>query len=204
MCKYFCGWYYRCQSDDQTLAIIPSVHKTKDSEFCAIQLITNTQAFNAQFPYGNFQKGRNQIRIGNNRFGTSGIYLDVHTSEFQATGSVRFGAFTPIRYDIMGLFQFIPFMQCRYSVYSMHHRIDGQIRVNGVPYVFQNAVGYVEGDRRHSFPKEYAWTQCNFPERALMLSVVNIPQGFCALPGSLVWFCCIKKNTALPPIWVPR
>ena len=23
MKKYFCGWYYRCQSDTQTLAIIP-------------------------------------------------------------------------------------------------------------------------------------------------------------------------------------
>lgn len=183
MRKYFCGWYYRCQSDDQTLAIIPSVHKTKDSEFCAIQLITDTQAFHAQFPYCNFQKERNQIRIDNNRFGTSGISLDIHTSEFQATGSVRFGAFTPIRYDIMGPFQYIPFMQCRHSVYSMHHRIDGQIRVNGVPYVFQNAVGYVEGDRGHSFPKEYAWTQCNFPEGALMLSVADIPLGFLRFTG---------------------
>lgn len=25
---YFCGWYFRCQSDHQTLAIIPSYHKT--------------------------------------------------------------------------------------------------------------------------------------------------------------------------------
>lgn len=177
MREYFCGWYYRCQSDNQTLAIIPSVHKTKDAEFCTMQLITDTHAFHAQFPYGAFQKDGDQIRIGNNRFGKSGISLDIHTPEFHVAGSVRFGAFTPIRYDIMGPFQFVPFMQCRHSVYSMRHRVDGEIRINGVPYVFQNAMGYLEGDRGHSFPKEYAWTQCSFPEGALMLSVADIPLG---------------------------
>ena len=49
--SYFCGWYFRCQSDKQTLAIIPSVHKTKDSVFCTMQVITDTHAFHVQFPY---------------------------------------------------------------------------------------------------------------------------------------------------------
>ena len=177
MRKYFCGWYYRCQSADHTLAIIPSVHKTKDSSFCTIQLITDTHAFHAQFPHDAFQEDDNQIRIGNNRFGMSGISLDIHTPEFYVAGYVRFGAFTPIKYDIMGPFQFVPFMQCRHSIYSMRHRVDGELRVNGVPYVFQNAMGYLEGDRGDSFPKEYAWTYCSFPEGALMLSVADIPLG---------------------------
>ena len=77
----------------------------------------------------------------------------------------------------MGPFQYIPFMQCRHSVYSMHHRVDGEIRINGVPYIFQNAVGYAEGDRGCSFPKEYAWTQCSFPDGVLLLSVADIPLG---------------------------
>ena len=87
--SYFCGWYYRCQSDDQTLAIIPSVHKTKDAKFCTIQLITDTQAFYAQFPYSDFQENDDQIRIGNNRFGKSGISLDIHTPEFHSALSHR-------------------------------------------------------------------------------------------------------------------
>lgn len=177
MREYFCGWYYRCQSDNQTLAIIPSVHKTKECYFCTIQLITDKSAFNTQFPYGDFVKNGGEIRIGNNRFVRTGIFLDIHAPDFHVTGSARFGTFTPIRYDIMGPFQYVPFMQCRHSVYSMRHRVDGEIRVNGVPYVFQNAVGYLEGDRGHSFPKEYVWTQCSFPEGALMLSVADIPLG---------------------------
>ena len=175
--NYFCGWYYRCQSDHQTLAIIPSFHKTKDSEFCTIQLITDTHAFHGQFPYTDFQEHGDQITIGNNRFGASGISLDMHTPEFQVAGTVRFGAFTPIKYDIMGPFQYVPFMQCRHSVYSMHHRVDGELQINGVPYVFHNAVGYAEGDRGRSFPKKYAWTQCSFPHGAIMLSVADIPFG---------------------------
>lgn len=177
MHEYFCGWYYRCQSDDQTLAIIPSVHRTKDSEFCTIQLITDTNTFHAQFPYEDFNKGSNEIRIGNNRFGKSGVSLDIHTPGFCVEGYVRFGDFTSIRYDIMGPFQYVPFMQCRHSIYSMRHQVDGEIQVNGIPYVFQNAVGYLEGDRGHSFPKEYVWTQCSLTEGALMLSVADIPLG---------------------------
>lgn len=177
MGEYFCGWYYRCQSENQTLAIIPSVHKTKNSAFCTVQVITDTHAFHVQFPYDDFQEDDDQIRIGNNRFRKSGGSLDIHAPGFCAERAVRFGAFIPIKYDIMGPFQYIPFMQCRHSVYSMRHRVDGVIRVNGVPYVFQNAVGYVESDRGRSFPKEYAWTQCSFPDGALMLSVADIPLG---------------------------
>lgn len=177
MREYFCGWYYRCQSKNQTLAIIPSVHKTQDGAFCTVQLITDTHTFHAQFPYDAFQKRGQQIRLANNRFDAIGISLNMHTSELCVTGSVRFGSFAPIKYDIMGPFQFVPFMQCRHSVYSMRHRVDGEIRINGVSYVFRNAVGYLEGDRGHSFPKEYAWTQCRFPGGSLMLSVADIPMG---------------------------
>lgn len=173
----FCGWYYRCQSDNQTLAMIPSVHNTKARNFCSIQLITDTDAFHAHFAYEDFRKDGDEICIGNNRFGNTGVCLDIRTPEFCAEGAVQFGAFTPIKYDIMGPFQYLPFMQCRHSVYSMRHGVDGEIRINGVPYVFHNAVGYVEGDRGHSFPKEYVWTQCSFPEGALMLSVADIPLG---------------------------
>lgn len=177
MRAFFCGWYFRCQSDHQTLAIIPSVHKTGKSSFCTIQLITDTGAFHAQFPYSHFQKEGDQISVGNNRFGADGIALDIQTSDLRVSGSVRFGAFTPIAYDIMGPFRYIPFLQCRHSVYSMHHTVDGEISINGFPYAFQNSLGYIEGDRGHSFPREYVWTQCSFPKGALMLSIADIPFG---------------------------
>ena len=175
--SYFCGWYYRCQSDTQTLAIIPSVHKTKDGNHCAIQLIMDAEAFHVPFPYRDFRKDRSQIEIGSNRFEDAGIHLDIHTPELHAIGDLRFGPFSPLRYDIMGPFRYVPFMQCRHSVFSMKHTVHGEISINGMPYIFRDATGYMEGDRGHSFPKEYLWTQCSFPEGSLMLSVADIPFG---------------------------
>ena len=177
MHSYFYGWYYRCQSDTQTLAIIPSVHKTKDGDHCAIQLIMDAEAFHVPFPYRDFRKDRSQIEIGSNRFGDEGIHLDIHTPELHAIGDLRFGPFSPLRYDIMGPFRYVPFMQCRHSVFSMKHTVHGEISINGMPYIFRDATGYMEGDRGHSFPKEYLWTQCSFPEGSLMLSVADIPFG---------------------------
>ena len=177
MHNYFCGWYYRCQSDTQTLAIIPSVHKTKDGDHCAIQLIMDAEAFHVPFPYRDFRKDRSQIEIGSNRFEDAGIHLDIHTPELHAIGDLRFGPFSPLRYDIMGPFRYVPFMQCRHSVFSMKHTVHGEISINGMPYIFRDATGYMEGDRGHSFPKEYLWTQCSFPEGSLMLSVADIPFG---------------------------
>ena len=177
MHSYFCGWYYRCQSDTQTLAIIPSVHKTKDGNHCAIQLIMDAEAFHVPFPYRDFRKDRSQIEIGSNRFEDAGIHLDIHTPELHAIGDLRFGPFSPLRYDIMGPFRYVPFMQCRHSVFSMKHTVHGEISINGMPYIFRDATGYMEGDRGHSFPKEYLWTQCSFPEGSLMLSVADIPFG---------------------------
>lgn len=183
MRSYFCGWYFRCQSSHQTLAIIPSVHKTENSNFCAIQLITDTDSFQVEFPFSAFQKNGDQITIAENRFGKEGIHLDIQTPSLRANGSMRFGSFSPIRYNIMGPFRFVPFMQCRHSVYSMRHCVDGEITVNGTTYLFRKAIGYIEGDRGYSFPREYVWTQCSFPNSALMLSIADIPLGSLRFTG---------------------
>ena len=183
MRSYFCGWYFRCQSSHQTLAIIPSVHKTRYSKFCAIQLITDTESFQVEFPFSAFQKYGDQITIEENRFGKEVIHLDIKMPNLRANGTLRFGPFTPIRYDIMGPFRFVPFMQCRHSVYSMRHRVDGEITINGTSYLFRNAIGYIEGDRGYSFPKEYVWTQYSFPNGALMLSIADIPIGTLRFTG---------------------
>lgn len=75
----------------------------------------------------------------------------------------------------MGPFQFVPFMLCRHSVFSMGHRINGQLTINGKEMRFQDGIGYIEGDCGTSFPERYIWTQCSFPSGSLMLSVADIP-----------------------------
>lgn len=110
-------------------------------------------------------------------------------------GWIRLSDLTPIKYDIMGPFQLVPFMECRHSVYSMMHRVNGVLWINGNKYQFENAYGYWEGDRGLSFPKEYAWTHCFLEKKgllqgSLMLSVADIPLAglhFTGIIGVVYW-----------------
>lgn len=172
---FFYGWYLKSQSDTQTLAVIPAVHQVGRKRTCSIQIITENGAWTVAFPAEKFCRRGRTIFIGKNRFGESGIRLAVHTPELTANGKLNFGPLAPLKYDIMGPFAMIPFMECRHSVWSMQHSVCGTMYINGQKYVFQNARGYWEGDRGRSFPKEYAWTQCCFPGGSLMLSVADIP-----------------------------
>lgn len=171
----FYGWYLKCQSDTQTLAVIPAVHQVGRKRTGSIQIITEKDAWTLSFPAEQFRRSGSTIFIGRNRFGESGIRLAVHTPELTANGKLSFGPLTPLRYDIMGPFAMLPFMECRHSVWSMQHSVCGTMYINGEKYAFQNACGYWEGDRGRSFPKEYVWTQCCFPGGSLMLSVADIP-----------------------------
>ena len=190
MRNYFCGCYYKCQSETQTIAVIPARHECRSRETCSIQLITNSGAWNIEFPGTDFQRQPDGIRIGENQFGQTGLRLALHAPQLNAAGSLQFGPLTPLRYDIMGPFRFVPFMECRHSVFSMRHTVNGCLTVNGTDYIFQDAIGYLEGDRGHSFPKTYAWTQCSFAEGSLSLAVADIPFGvfhFTGVIAAILW-----------------
>lgn len=190
MYNSFYGWYLKCQSDTQTLAVIPAIHNARNKRTCSIQVITDNDAWTVTFPADLFKrKGRN-IFIRENRFGEKGIYLAIHTSQLTIRGKLNFGQLFPLKYDIMGPFALVPFMECRHSVWSMRHSVTGDVCINGQRYSFQNAWGYWEGDRGRSFPKQYIWTQCCFRGGALMLSVADIPMAgvhFTGVIGTILW-----------------
>lgn len=186
----FYGWYLKCQSDTQTLAVIPAIHNTRNKRTCSIQVITDKDVWTVTFRADSFRRIRRNIFIGENRFGEKGIHLAIHTPQVTIRGKLDFGPLFPVKYDIMGPFALVPFMECRHSVYSMRHSVRGNVCINGQKYSFQNAWGYWEGDRGRSFPKEYIWTQCCFSGGALMLSVADIPMAgihFTGMIGFLLW-----------------
>lgn len=172
---WFYGWYFKCQSDAQTLAVIPAVHQTGRNRTCSIQIITKKQSWTVSLPGEAFRRRGRTISIGRNRFGERGIRLAVCAPGLKAEGRLKFGPLSPIKYSIMGPFSLIPFLECRHSILSMKHTVQGNVRINGETYYFKRAQGYWEGDRGRSFPREYIWTQCSFPGGALMLSVADIP-----------------------------
>lgn len=190
MYDFFYGWYLKCQSDTQTIAVIPAVHSAGDKRTCSVQVITDDNAWNVMFPGDSYRRMGRNIFIGENRFGEKGIRLSIDTPQLSIHGKLDFGQLTSLKYDIMGPFALVPFMECRHSVWSMGHSVRGGVCVNGREYSFRSAWGYWEGDRGRSFPKEYVWTQCCFRGGSLMLSVADIPLAgfhFTGIIGVVLW-----------------
>ncbi len=188
MNDYFYGWYFKCQSKTQTLAIIPAFHQSNHRQSCSIQVITEDHSFHVPFSAFHLHKKQKEyfLKINENTFSKKGITINIHTEKLKMSGCLMFDDFHTLKYDIMGPFCYVPFMECRHSVFSMRHTVNGIVTINGEVYRFENAVGYMEGDRGISFPKNYIWTQCFFRNLSIMLSVAEIPVNF--LP-----FC--KKRT---------
>ncbi len=188
----FGGWYFKCQSEKQTLAVIFAHHVTSGTPSASVQIINDEGAWNIPYRASDFHrpKDRFAMRIGESGFGQTEMRLSVHTPDCTAEGVLRFGTFTPIRYDIMGPFRFVPYLECRHAVKSLYHTVTGTVTVNGVPYRFEGDDGYIEGDHGRSFPSEYLWTHCFFEKNSLMLSVANIPFGPFRFTGLLcvIWW----------------
>lgn len=186
----FWGWYFKCQSDSGTLAVIPAVHQAGRKRTCTIQVITEEGSWTVGYPGKAFRRKKGGIYIGRNHFDENGIYLAVNTPKLHIKGRVSFGELTPLKYHIMGPFNHLPFLECSHDVRSMYHSVNGTVFVNGEKYSFQNGDGYWEGDKGKSFPKAYLWTQSFLPEGILMLSVATIPVGafhFTGIIAVVLW-----------------
>lgn len=171
--NFFEGWYFKHQNKSQTLAIIPGI-----SSFGAfIQLIENHSSYNINFPITQFSKG-NQIQIDNNTFSFNKIKLNIEKEKLNVKGEISYHNLTPLKNDIMGPFKFFP-MKCRHGIISMHHDIEGQIKINGKNFDFSHGTGYIEKDSGNSFPNSYAWVQSNdFKEKcSIMVAIADVP--FC-------------------------
>ena len=182
MDDFFCGWYFKCQSPGQTLALIPAVHRHRGHTTASIQLICDTGCWSVPVncPHPQVLPHRPVARLGPNVFGPDGLRLDLQTPVLSARGTLRFGPPTPLRSDIMGPFRFFP-MECRHGVLSMAHTLQGSAIMDGHLHSFDGGLGYSEKDSGTSFPRSYLWMQCNdFSEPcSVMVSIAHIP--FCGV-----------------------
>lgn len=190
MKSFFYGWYFKCQSDTQTFAVIPAIHQGKNGRTCSIQIITDTEVQKIAFSSENFCKRKKSLFIGKNQFRQKGIRLDIDTEDLKIKGVLKFRQMSPLKYNIMGPFVCMPFMECRHQVWSMRHLVSGKISVNKKEYLFSDDLGYWEGDEGYSFPHKYVWTQCFFKEGSIMLAVADIPMfgiHFTGIIGVVLW-----------------
>nr|WP_298077972.1 tocopherol cyclase family protein [uncultured Blautia sp.] len=176
---YFEGWYLKHQNRDDTIAFIPAVHADQNGQWTvSLQIVTEEGSWYFTYPKEACRISRKPfaVRIGRNIFTEKGIQLDIKSRDLTVKGSIAYGPFDRLKYDIMGFFKYIPFLQCSHGVLSMHHSLRGGLTVNGRKISMTGGRGYIETDKGRSFPKSYLWTQCGFGERSsVMLSAADIP-----------------------------
>lgn len=172
---YFKGWYFKCSTEDKTIAFIPAYHYSNGKKSASLQIITDDKAFNIPFGTLEYSEKPLYVKISDCIFSDKGITLDFQDNDLTLKVTLYFKDLAPIRYDIMGQFKYVPLMKCRHRVYSMLHSINGEIKVNNHFFKFEKGLGYIEGDCGCSFPQKYIWTQCCFKNNSLMLSLVDIP-----------------------------
>jgi hypothetical protein len=151
----------------------------KGHRAASVQIVTTEFADCANFDFSEFRadlkNGFPHISIGASEFSEKGLSLHINTGRHEISGELVFGKLNKPKYDIMGPFSLLPIMECRHSVFSMLHSVNGSIIIDGKTYDFSRSVGYIEGDRGRSFPKEYLWTQYIADNVSIMLSVADIP-----------------------------
>lgn len=190
---YFEGWYIKQQNQTEAVAFIPAFHKNEAGEkTVSLQIITNDKVYHFDFPLSacRIDHKKDRLYLDKCVFSEKMCLLQIQSAQGSVSGILRFGRLTKPRYDIMGPFSMVPFLQCRHSVFSLTHTVNGKIEINDQTFEFQDDLGYMEGDRGRSFPKRYIWTQCNWEKNSLMLSVADIPFGkfgFTGCIGFIYW-----------------
>ncbi|MCL2570220.1 MAG: hypothetical protein FWE16_03370 [Firmicutes bacterium] len=163
MKKGFDGYYVKCVDNDFVVAVIFGKNANKRERSSFIQIITKDKAFWFGFGYGDFTVNRKSfcVSIGNNKVDCDGMKLNLDDGNVKIKCDLKFSTFSKIKYDAMGPFRFLPFMECRHRVVSMNHRITGIFQIDEHEHIYNEADGYIEGDSGKSFPSKYLWTQCN-------------------------------------------
>ena len=190
------GWYMKQQQGGDILAVIPG--RAQDEAF--IQVVTADGAHYLPFPLEDFrQTGTRSMRVGRSLFSPIGMMLDVQAPDLELVGRLRYRELTPLRSDIMGPFAYLP-LETKHTVFSMRHRVDGEVELNGRTLRFENAKGYMEGDRGHSFPRGYTWIQStDFGCAAsVMLALAEIPLAGLRFTGCIgvVWIAGVEHRFA--------
>ncbi|HBC27754.1 MAG TPA: hypothetical protein DC013_10115 [Ruminococcaceae bacterium] len=195
--SYFEGWYLKHRKDEFTLSLIPGVSVDREGvRHAFLQVITKDFSRFVPFPADCFsaRKDRLEVRLGCQSFSESGVKLNLARQGLSLRADIRYGAFSPLRRDVMGPLRFLPFLECSHGIISRAHGLSGYVTLNGEHYDLTGGTGYIEKDLGRSFPKNYVWTQCSgFPGRdtCITAAAADVPFGGISLPGC---FCSVYDS----------
>lgn len=189
----------------ESLAVIPGISLSRQrGNHAFIQVNTGTSSEYFRFPAEEFhwKKETFEVTIGENFFSENGISLNLKNQKMVLVGKLSFYGATPVKSTLlspgaMGIFSFVPFMECYHGVVSLNHVIDGGLRYNNGYIDFSEGKGYVEKDWGASMPRGWIWMQSNHfkehPEASIMVSLARIPWLGFSFTGFIILFYYNKK-----------
>jgi hypothetical protein len=190
--RYFEGWYYKQvnRSSNYTVSFIPGVSYNSVDPHCFIQCIIcneKNQLSSHYFKYDISEFTYNHypflVQIEKSKFYQDSLDVELENSKIKISGKLSFINQEPLHMsplcpNIMGIFSYIPRMECNHHIISMNHKINGTLLINDKKIDLNEGFGYMEKDWGESFPSEYIWLQCNHFENRkvkIALSAANIP-----------------------------
>lgn len=206
--RYFEGWYFKQTSEDESsvISFIPGISINKKDPHSFVQCIYRDAEDNLETSYFRYTLEEFEyslypfeIRVGDCIFNKSGMSISLENESMNIRGAFSFGCFkeivrTPLMPNIMGIFSYVPYMECNHEVVSMNHWVNGVLMINDKEINWGNGSGYIEKDWGRSFPKSYLWVQSNnfeYENVSFMCSMATIPFGVFSFEG---FFCNIVVN----------
>lgn len=207
--NYFEGWYFKQVSSDQktSVSFILGVSLNESNSHSFIQYILvetddqgpkRTHTGYVRYPVTDFIYNDKpfSVTIGSSTFTENNLSIHLEDDAFQFHGEIDFQSFHPIQTsilqpNIMGIFGYIPQMECYHGVISMKHALTGHLTIDNKLIDFTDGRGYIEKDWGTSFPKEYIWLHSNHfnnKTASLFFSVAHIPFHFTEFEGFICNF----------------
>jgi hypothetical protein len=189
---FFEGWYFKQVSANEkhSISFIPGVSLSDNDSHAFIQVLylneeAELKAYNIRYDLSDFKTTSEPfgVRIKDCYFSKQKVLINIETDEVIIKGEINFGELSPISStkinpNIMGIFSYIPNMECNHGIVSMDHSLNGSITINNRCIDFDNGKGYIEKDWGTSFPEKYIWLQSNNfdqPKTSIFCSVAKIP-----------------------------
>ncbi len=200
--NYFEGWYFKLVDSKMkhAFAFIPGVFFSPSGEYdhAFIQVVDGMKKTYQyeRFAKEEFSAARDifSINVGGSNFGRSGLDFNLRRKSANIKGRVDFSnrlgwPDSFLNPGSMGLYNYIPKMQCYAQLCAMDFELNGSLEINGHSVDLRGGKGYIEKNWGAAFPYSWIWIQCNNfrNERgSLSCSLAHIPFPVSSFRGFLV------------------
>jgi tocopherol cyclase len=189
--NFFEGWYFKMvdRSEKHAYAVIPGVSIAESPlKSHAFIMFLNSRAQQMHYYRYSLDDLRAddkefKLTIGRSLFSIEEMRLNLEQDGNRIVANIIFKDTYPwpvklLSPGVMGLYAFVPGMECYHGILSMDHGIEGYIEFDGIRTDLCCGRGYIEKDWGTSMPSSWIWMQTNhFDQNGISLSasIAKIP-----------------------------